>query len=283
MNPNEYILTQVNPKPTFTFYFLRHGYACNNLLNNKKEQNYSFKIKKDSNDFKLSKKGINETQNVKELLVQLNDKIHLIGCSPLLRCIETAHYLRYNDSKPIYVFPYLREINESNLNINSFDNYSKEYGLSEEINVRPELSMKNIKTQTEFLQNNNIRNINFDYINDKLRYEPGNIENFIYWFFAVFNKDENITTDKNILIITHSGVLRQFFMKSNKKDFLFNNNNGIKITCNNEGIITSSKIINWDVDRSRNIKDDSCDEYIDNIDETDNKKSNILGNLFKRS
>ena len=46
VNPDEWILA---PKPTpksedITFYFLRHGYACHNLLNDIK--NKEFKINK---------------------------------------------------------------------------------------------------------------------------------------------------------------------------------------------------------------------------------------------
>ena len=128
----------------------------------------------------------------------------MIGCSPLLRCIETANYLRYDNNVPIYIFPYLREINESNLNISSINNYSADNGLSKNINTNPGLSMKPIDEQKTYLDENDITNVNFDYVkndnfnyveddDNKIRYEPGNIQNFISWFIEnVIKKHKNV-------------------------------------------------------------------------------------------
>ena len=82
--------------------------------------------------------------------------------------------------------------------------YSADNGLSKNINTNPGLSMKPIDEQKTYLDENDITNVNFDYVkndnfnyveddDNKIRYEPGNIQNFISWFIEnVIKKHKNV-------------------------------------------------------------------------------------------
>ena len=62
-------------------------------------------------------------------------------------------------------------------------------------------------------------------------------------------------------------------MASNKTNISFYNNDGIKVTCDLNGSINRSELINWYVNRNRDIEnDDSCNDYIVNDNKNKSKK-----------
>jgi hypothetical protein len=152
------------------------------------------------------------------------DNIHVIGCSPLIRCMETAYYMSRNWSKPpskIYVFPFLREIDESSDNKFSINSRIR-------IDTKPFYSMKSIKEQKKYLESLGILNF-FDFsfveMSDKERKEPGDISNFIKWFVNFFIKKRKLSETLNAFIVTHAGVLSDFV--NNTEGFI--NNSGFVI------------------------------------------------------
>ncbi len=196
------------------FTFLRHGVGCHNILNTlikigkKNDRNIYFK------DSILSDIGVEESYNNAKNFIYDYD---IIYCSGLLRSMETAYFMAkaINYNKKIYVLPYLREIDEGSDNI-----YSKES--IERINTIPNYSMKSLEYQKKYLQDLGILDrFEFKFIEEHDRKSPGNIKNFISWIylytpgFTSFNK--------NILVITHAGVLKYY------TDTGFKNNSGFNI------------------------------------------------------
>lgn len=241
--------------------FVRHGYGCHNaisslvrndiltldsgrqLLSNEYSGNTEFNISP-LKDPVLTNVGVEASVYngcvIKQLLNKISKKynnpkldfknIDIIGCSPLIRCMETAYYMTRKWSNPpsvIYVFPLLREIDES-----SDDIYSEK---SRRImDVTPSYNMKTITEQKEYLKSIGILDY-FDFtfveIFNKEREEPGNIETFSVWFGKFFipyyNIKENIKTKNktvNTFIVTHAGVLKHFTNEGfvNNSGFILN-------------------------------------------------------------
>lgn len=196
------------------FTFIRHGVGCHNILNSlikigkKNESDIYFK------DSILSDIGVEESyKNAKNFIYDYD----LIYCSGLLRSMETAYFMSkaINYNKKIYVLPYLREIDENSNNI-----YSKES--IEKINTVPNYSMKSLQYQKKYLQDLGILGMfDFKYIEENDRKSPGNIKNFISWVFT--HTPGFKSYNKNILVITHAGVLRYY------SDMGFKNNNGFNL------------------------------------------------------
>lgn len=241
------------------FAFLRHGHGCHNSISNlvkydvisiddgmkfmkpNKDDNIFSKMFKEKsftlNDPVLTEIGVEASiyngcivnKILRNLSTFTNKKeldmntFNVVGCSPLLRSMETAYYMTRKWKNPpdqIYVFPLLREIDES-----SIDKYSEKS--KEIIRITPSYSMKTIKEQKEYLRGLGILDkFNFSFVEafPTERIEPGDIKEFIKWFGLYFIKLLNKKqSDLNIFIITHAGVLKDFSKEG------FYNNSGFVI------------------------------------------------------
>lgn len=215
------------------FIFLRHGNACHNIMKavmSKKPQGLDKEIK----DAQLTHFGVDFSiwsgcliKNILKIMGSLYknyddiEEIDIIGTSPLIRSIETGYYITKNwtnKPKSIHVFPYLRELDERIFNIIGFTKYS-----DPSIYNIPQYAVKKIDEQKSYLQNvlnDDMEMIDFTYVEKfkKERESAGDINLFIKWFFDNFK--EKLVDKKiyNVVIITHSGVIREFFNK-----LVFNN------------------------------------------------------------
>ena len=220
------------------FAFLRHGYGCHNAMSNLAksgilEYEYARKFlgrnnQENSgniiplNDPVLTNIGVEasiyngciinkifKSISDNEPAVML-DTFNVVGCSPLIRCMETSYYMTRKWKNPpnkIYVFPLLREIDES-----SVDKYSQQS--KEIIRVTPSYSIKSIQEQKDYLRTLGILDsFDFSFVETfpKERIEPGDIKEFISWFAKYFMTLLN-TDNKNlnVFITTHAGVLRDY-------------------------------------------------------------------------
>lgn len=233
------------------FIFVRHGYGCHNAASRLNKKGL---VNLDSNnilDPELTNIGIDATiyngciiaNSLRKMGI---DKIHLVGSSGLIRSMETAYYLtsRWKSQPPqIYVFPYLRELDESTLSsLTAQEN--KQYQIDGINHVKDKNSkisrkridsigvyaMKSIRDQKAHLDKMGLLNkINFDYIeNSLLRNEPGDIFSFVDWFremsIGALAKSQNDTI--NVMIVTHAGVLKDFYWTETGKEMGFDNNSG---------------------------------------------------------
>jgi broad specificity phosphatase PhoE len=230
------------------FCFVRHGYSCTNALSNLVNNNVisvnesnSFKNPtsfdlKPLNDPELTPIGVDASINngciISKIIrsiykisgkKELNiEKINIVGCSPLIRCMETAYYMTRKWNNPpnkIYVFPLLREIDESSEN-----KYSQKSRIRME--TKPSYAIKSIKEQKEYLKKLGILEFfDFTFVEKfpDLRKEPGDIKQFIKWFYDNFLPLIDQNNNLNIFITTHAGVLRDF------SDEGFVNNSGFLI------------------------------------------------------
>jgi len=202
-------------KSNINFAFIRHGFGCHNAISGlHKSELISVE---DAMIFSGKRNEINKNAMVDPVLTQVGvdasihngcvmnqifrsidsiiqnnygdtinmDKINVIGCSPLIRCMETAYYMSRSWPNPpskIYVFPFLREIDESSDN---------KYSLASIIrmNKKPFYAMKSIEEQKKYLESLGILNFfDFSFVEmfKKERAEPGDIETFTRWFVAYF-------------------------------------------------------------------------------------------------
>lgn len=238
------------------FAFLRHGYGCHNAMSNlvyhdvvSRTYAQKFMEKEGSprnilsgkilplNDPVLTNVGVEASiyngciinkilrrlsgiYNNKNLLM---DTFNVVGCSPLIRCMETAYYMTRKWKNPpnkIYVFPLLREIDES-----SVDKYSEES--RETIRITPSYSIKSIEKQKQYLQKLGILDsFDFSFVETfpQERIEPGDVKEFMKWFAKYFMTLLNTdNTNLNVFITTHAGVLRDYAEEG------FYNNSGFVI------------------------------------------------------
>lgn len=230
------------------FAFLRHGYGCHNAMSNlvyhdiiSKSYANKFMERKGStknilsdkilplNDPVLTNVGVEASiyngciinKILRRLSGMYNNKnlrmetFNVVGCSPLIRCMETSYYMTRKWKNPpnkIYVFPLLREIDES-----SFDKYSEKS--RETIRITPSYSIKSIDEQKQYLQKLGILDaFDFSFVETfpRERIEPGDIKEFMNWFAKYFmtllNTDDRNTNDTNlnVFITTHAGVLKDY-------------------------------------------------------------------------
>jgi broad specificity phosphatase PhoE len=203
------------------FVFIRHGESCQQLVSQIKDSKKRHELFNKYTDPTLSDTGVqNSILAGRELKKTLNKdfgikSFDIIGCSPMLRAIETVHYMtkesptKYN--KPIFVFPFLRESKEG-------DTIKK---------LDASWPMKSIEEQKEYLKTEGIDNISFYYVRNLLaRSQPGNIENFIKWLSSNLELPDKPIV--NILLVLHSHVIMNAF-----------NKNGVS---NNAGFIMSAKM-----------------------------------------
>jgi len=221
------------------FAFLRHGHGCHNALGPLYENGLI--DRKDFKDFldmkcdpELTQLGVDASIHngclVSKLLKKVPDfdkdykmnPVNVVGCSPLIRCMETAYYMTrkwQNPPQKIFVFPYLREINES-----SSDPYSDES--RKKMATSPSYAMKSIADQKEYLQSRGIlQYFDFTYVENNLRarHEPGDLFVFMKWFARKFIMTNNLQKKDQlkVFVTTHAGVLKQFAEER------FPNNSGI--------------------------------------------------------
>jgi hypothetical protein len=222
------------------FCFVRHGYSCSNSLKQLVKNdviNIDDRKLLSNSDPELTPIGVDASINngcvigkiIKKIYTltgkpELNiEKINIVGCSPLIRAMETAYYMTRKWNNPpnkIYVFPLLREIDES-----SDDKYSEKS--KNIIDKTPGYAMKSIKEQKEYLKNLGILDFfDFTFVEEfpGLRKEPGDIIKFISWFYDYFLPDIKHKGNLNLFITTHAGVLKDFSEEGfvNNSGFLMN-------------------------------------------------------------
>lgn len=236
------------------FVFVRHGYGCHNaignLINNKliTSENAKQLLQSHLIDPELTELGINASISngniIASILKSLNrifknknlnmDEMNVIGCSPLIRSMETAYFMSrdwVNPPKKIYVFPLLREIDES-----STDKYSqRSFKIME---TTPSYAMKSIIEQKKYLRSIGLLDMfDFSFIEkySELRQEPGDISKFINWFIINYMSQIQQRDNLNVFIITHAGVLKDYSHQgfTNNSGFVLNgrlkNNNKFKL------------------------------------------------------
>lgn len=247
------------------YVFVRHGYGCHNAVKplykygaiNTDDAKSMFNI---TSDPELTPLGVDASVHngliISKLVSNIHDyykipnkiqNINVVGTSPLLRSMETAYYMTKDWETPpskIYVFPYLREIDE-----HSDDKYSKES--RKYMDTNPSYAMKSISEQKEHLKQQGILDrFDFSFVewNEKLRKEPGDISAFTKWFSENFISDINSLSPMNVFIVTHAGVLRDYANEgySNNSGFLLGTN--IKKTyfgyqIKHSGILSFNKIL----------------------------------------
>jgi len=200
---------KVEQDKQINFCFLRHGISCQQFArSNTKGPEFS-KLFKKFMDPTISDLGVeNSIKAGKDLEKILTigkfqntdftpiESFDIIGSSPMLRAIETAHFITSETYKPndIFVFPYLRECYICN-NKDTVDFLDNSW------------PMKSIEKQKKYLNDIKINNINFKYVENDLkgREDPGDIPTFIKWFSKnVKLPNKNIV---NVLVLIHSGVI----------------------------------------------------------------------------
>lgn len=216
------------------FIFLRHGNACHNVLKNIMISNKNL-IKDELKDAVLTHYGVDTSiwigcliKNILKILNQLDsnyqdiESFDYIGASPLLRSMETAYFMSNKwEQRPeeIFIFPYLRELDERIFSLKTITKYSDPFIYN---NV-PQYSMKTINEQKEYLKNNfPDMNFNFSFVekDTTARERPGDVELFINWFYDEFKNKLNKNI-YNILIITHAGVIKEYFNETVYNNFGF--------------------------------------------------------------
>lgn len=223
------------------FTFVRHGFGCHNAISGlmksdiitvQDAQSFSGKNKsalKPMIDPVLTQVGVDASihngcviskilKSIDKILkssYDLNDSdikidsIHVIGCAPLIRCMETAYYMTrswVNPPSKIYVFPFLREIDESSNN-----KFSLESRIT--MDSKPFYAMKSIEEQKKYLERLGILNFfDFSFVEmfQKERKEPGDIGNFVKWFITYFLEKRKLSETLNVFVVTHAGVLSNF-------------------------------------------------------------------------
>lgn len=245
-------------KKSVNFIFLRHGFACHNAATLLRKSGIEISRQTDP---ELTDIGVDATIHngciiSNTLRREGIDKIHLVGSSGLIRSMETAHYITSKWKSPpqkIYVFPYLRELDESTLSYKTAEqnriaqayrtNYLKpKYSANsrQTIDSIPSYAMKSIPEQKAYLQTTEFGDkIDFKYVQTGLRGEPGDIYSFIDWVHrnSIQRLAKQGKDSINILVITHAGVLVDFFLTEKKREHDFPNNSGfiVKTTFTNRG------------------------------------------------
>lgn len=245
-NKENYKNTKDTKDTNLNFVFVRHGYGCHNaignLINNNllTSKNGRELLKSDFVDPELTPIGINASitnGNIINKIIKNKDlninEINVIGCSPLIRSMETAYFMSRNWLNPpqkIYVFPLLREIDES-----SNDKYSQKS--LHTIEITPSYAMKSIIEQKKYLRSIGILDtFDFSFVEKyhDLRREPGDISKFINWFILKYMSQIQPRSNLNIFIVTHAGVLKDYSKTgfTNNSGFVLNGrlkNNNFKL------------------------------------------------------
>lgn len=226
------------------FVFVRHGYGCHNsirnlITNNLLNTNEAKLLNTQLIDPELTPIGVTMSIHngniINSILKTVNEKvrndnlkmdeINVIGCSPLIRSMETAYFMSrdwVNPPKKIYVFPLLRELDESSPN-----KYSKTS--LQTIDKIPSYAMKSIIEQKKYLRSIGLLDLfDFSFVEKYplLRQEPGDISKFIDWFNVNYIPQIEPRPNLNVFIVTHAGVLKDYSNTGfvNNSGFIINGN-----------------------------------------------------------
>lgn len=225
------------------FVFIRHGESCQQVaFNNIRDPEIYNKFFVKFTDPTISDNGVIDSIDAGKQYVEKFsngtvagikfDNFDIIGCSPMLRTIETAYFMTL-DYKPekIFVFPFLRECARCN------ETDTKEY-------LDTQWPLRSITEQQTYLLNEKITNIDFKHVLDNPdRESPGNIKIFMDWFGKNLNLNEYSKEEINVLIVTHSHVLKHFSREP------YDNNAGFilktELTQSNEFVYNHHNLSIW--------------------------------------
>jgi broad specificity phosphatase PhoE len=240
--------------------FVRHGFGCHNAIRPLRQagvitQDTSLNSLNIHSDPELTPLGVDASIHngyvIKKLAKHAHlhtgdnnmkvSKIHVVGCSPLIRSMESAYYMTRKWKKPpkkIFVFPFLREIDEA-----SNDKYSPTS--RKVIDSSPSYSMKSIEQQKKHLKKYGLlRYFDFSFVeNDAIgRQEPGDVIKFTEWFNTKYvNSLKKPEPNLNVFVVSHSGVLWDFSHQS------FHNNSGFLLNVSLKGAkVKYNKIYTFD-------------------------------------
>jgi len=226
------------------YVFVRHGQGCHNVANSFYKESIigerPIQVDPELTDVGVDASIQNGCHISKVLKNNFNiNTINIVGCSPLLRCMETAYYMTrkwVNPPRKIFVFPHLREIDES-YKTNKYSMSS--YEIMEKV---PSYAMKTIAEQKFYLLSKGILQFfDFTYVErfSKERKLPGDLASFMTWFSRHFVPSIKSKQNLNVFITTHHGVLRDAIGES------FTNNNGVLIqTIESETILKMYSLTN---------------------------------------
>jgi len=243
-------ITGTKKKYTVNMAVVRHGYGCHNAIRQLRKSNIIDKkvsmLDLDIlSDPELTPLGVDASIHNGCIIAKLLknaakltnnqmfhiDRMNIVGCSPLIRSMETAYYMTRrwkNPPQKIYVFPFLRERDETSED--KYSAYSRKM-----IETEPSYAMKSIEEQKMYLQSEGIlQYFDFSFVETSLgRKDPGDIEVFVNWFANMFlprvqPNQEHI----NMMIVTHAGVINDFIGRGvvNNSGFLVNLEIPVKTT-----------------------------------------------------
>lgn len=249
------------------FIFLRHGLACHNVFKNvytnvksdildPKNEYKEFKRenKNQLTDSHLTHFGVDISiwlgcliKNILKVLGTLEsnyddiESFDFVATSPLIRAMETAYFMSSKwKHKPqkISVFPYLREIDERIFTNKTITKYSEPFVYKN----APPYAIKTIEEQKEYIKNTFPETeYDFSFVeqNPQGRENPGDINLFINWFYSNFKNELNEKNVYNVLVITHAGVIREYFNKNVYNNFGFI----LPVKIDNDNIIFQNDLI----------------------------------------
>ena len=236
------------------FAFIRHGSGCHNVMTSLANNNIITVDQKNAllgivpqkgitvmNDPVLTELGVDASirngciiSKILQSLYKLKqnpdlnmDVINIVGCSPLIRCMETSYYMTRKWSNPpdkIYVFPHLRELDESSDNPYSLESKQR-------LNTVSAYAIKTLSEQKNYLKRIGLLEyFDFTFVEkfQQERLEPGSISNFLIWFFKNFLPAFQVNKNLNVFVTTHAGVLHEF----SKQGFV--NNSGFVVNVKNK-------------------------------------------------
>ena len=218
------------------FAFIRHGLGCHNVMSSLANNNIITVDQRNAllgvapqkgitvmNDPVLTELGVDASirngciiSKVLQSLYKLKenpdfnmDVINIVGCSPLIRCMETSYYMTRKWTNPpnkIYVFPHLRELDESSSNPYSLESKQR-------LNTVSAYAIKTLSEQKDYLKKIGLLEyFDFTFVEkfQQERLEPGSIRNFLIWFFKKFIPNFQVNKNLNVFVTTHAGVLHEF-------------------------------------------------------------------------
>jgi len=218
-----------------TFYVIRHGYSCANMQQHKKYYISQTTVK----DPHLSKWGIIGSLIEGHRLKRILKNVHIDEsfCSPLIRTWETAICMIPPICKnhDIFIAPYMKEKSST---ITTLDNVYNSYDKNQKKLIDFNNFLKKIDNEnphnlfdSKYLNKLKIHKLE-DYSKDNKYSVEGSLEKFIKWYIEDYMHND-IRNSKNILVFTHSGLIKSF-IKKHKKDLIetgiFKSNNNYCIS-----------------------------------------------------